>query len=157
MLELQSEVLRHVLLPDRPQEVPLADELRFIEQYLAIEQVRFSDRLRVEWSVDERARTALVPDFIMQPIVENAIRHGIAQRPDEGVVAISARVDEDSLELVVQDNGPGIPPVRQHGVGLSNTTERLAALFGDVGSVTVRAVPDEGTRVVLRFPYRSAG
>ncbi len=157
MLELQSEVLRQVLQTDRPQEVPLADELRFIERYLAIEQIRFSDRLHVEWLVDERARSALVPDFIMQPIVENAIRHGIAQQPAEGVVTISARVDEDSLELAVQDNGPGIPPVRQNGVGLSNTTERLGVLFGDVGSITVRSVPDVGTRVVLRFPYRSAG
>ena len=78
--ELLGDMLRHVLRTDQPHEIPLADELRFVEQYLAIEQVRFSDRLRVNWHIDEHARDALVPAFVLQPLVENAIRHGVTRR-----------------------------------------------------------------------------
>jgi len=88
MLELLSEMLREVLRTDRPREVCLVDELRLLKQYLAIEQVRFSDRMHVEYSIEDRARAALVPDLLLQPLVENAVRHGVARRADAGTVSI---------------------------------------------------------------------
>ncbi|HUF28712.1 MAG TPA: histidine kinase [Gemmatimonadaceae bacterium] len=161
MLELLGDMLRQLLRPDRPHEVPLSDELAFAEQYLAIEQVRFSDRLRVEWSIDERARAALVPDLLLQPLVENAIRHGVARRADAGLVVISARVEANVLRLSVRDDGAGIDergaaeePGR--GVGLSNTRERLRALYGESATLTLETPPGGGTEVVITLPFRTA-
>ena len=158
MLELISDVLRQVLQTDRPQQVPLADELRFVERYLAIEQVRFSDRLRVQWSIDDRARTALVPDLVMQPLVENAIRHGVAKRAEVGTLSISAKIAGDSLEICVRDDGAGIEPAEEQrdGVGLTNTRERLRELYGDAAGVAMAPSPGGGTEVTLRLPYRTA-
>lgn len=156
MLELLGDVLRQVLRSDQPHEVPLDDELRFLEQYLAIEQVRFSDRLRVHWSIDEPARGALVPGFVMQPLVENAIKHGVAKRAEAGRIEISARVVGNHLELAVRDDGVGMSAaqITGEGVGLSNTRERLRTLYGDDAKVTIEAPPDGGTRVVLTIPFR---
>lgn len=145
MLELLADVLRQVLDTDRPREVPLRDELQFVERYLSIEQVRFSDRLRVELSIDERAASALVPDLIMQPLVENAIRHGVARRAEAGTISISARIVGETLELAVRDDGAGIARLAE-GVGLSNTKERLQALYGDAASVTISEPPGGGPK-----------
>jgi signal transduction histidine kinase len=154
MLELLSDVLRQVLRVDQSHEVPLAGELRFLEQYLAIEHVRFSDRLRVHWSIDDRARAALVPGFVMQPIVENAIKHGVARRADAGRIEISARIAGNQLELSVRDDGVGMSPSQKEGVGLSNTRERLRTLYGDAAKVTITAPPGGGTEVILTIPLR---
>ncbi len=158
MLELLADVLRQVLQQDRPREVPLRDELQFVERYLAIEQVRFSDRLRVEWSVEDRAAAALVPDLITQPLVENAVRHGVARRAEAGTIRIAARVIGDSLEMTVRDDGAGVGPTdpERYGVGLSNTRERLRTLYGETAVVTITTLPTGGTEVLLRFPYRTA-
>src|SRR5262245_3556610 len=154
MLELLGDVLRQVLRADQPQEIPLANELAFLERYLAIEQVRFSDRLRVQWSIDPAVRQALVPGFVLQPIVENAVKHGVARRADAGRIEISARLDAGSLELAVDDDGVGFSPSQQEGVGLSNTRERLATMYGDSGRLTIARSASGGTRVVLRLPFR---
>jgi LytS/YehU family sensor histidine kinase len=156
MLELLGDVLRQVLRTDQPHEIPLADELRFVEQYLAIEQVRFSDRLRVAWSIDEQARAALVPGFVLQPIVENAIKHGVAKRADAGRIEITARVVDSMLELAVRDDGVGMAATQREGVGLSNTRERLRTLYGHDATVTIIAPPDGGTLVTLRLPLHHA-
>ncbi len=157
MLELLADVLRQVLDTNRPREVPLRDELLFVERYLAIEQVRFSDRLRVEWSIENRARSALVPDLVMQPLVENAIRHGVARRAQAGTLVISARVVGAALELGVRDDGAGIEAAEseREGVGLSNTKERLRTLYGEAASVTITSRAAGGTEVLLRLPYRT--
>ncbi len=156
MLELLADVLRQVLEAERPHEVPLSYELRFIERYLAIEQVRFSDRLRVEWSIDDRVRSALVPDLVMQPLVENAVRHGVTTRAEGGTISISARIVDGSLELAVQDDGAGMlrGESGREGVGLSNTRERLRALYGDAASVTIVSPPGGGTKVLLKIPMQ---
>jgi LytS/YehU family sensor histidine kinase len=152
---LLSDVLRQVLRADRAHEVTLAAELAFVEQYLAIEQVRFSDRLRVEWVLDDRARDALVPDFLLQPLVENAIKHGVARKAEAGRIEITARVTGPDLELTVRDDGVGMAPGTREGVGLSNTRERLRTLYGDAARMIIERPPDGGTRVVLRIPLRT--
>ncbi len=152
VIELLSGLLRDVL-DDRPHEIPLADELRFIAQYLEIEQVRFSDRLTVDLAIEDAARRALVPAFVLQPLVENAIKHGIARRAGAGRIAVTARITGDRLALVVSDDGPGPRSDAGEGVGLSNTRSRLAAIYGDGARVELR-VGDAGTEVELDLPHR---
>jgi signal transduction histidine kinase len=154
MLELLSSVLRQVLQSEKREEVTLDEELRFIEQYLAIEQVRFSDRLQVRWSIEPAVRDALVPEFILQPLVENAIRHGAAKLADTGTIEIAARQLNDDLVLSVRDNGPGYRPVSGVGVGLTNTRARLETLFGDAGRLEVFDAEGGGTIATVRFPLR---
>jgi two-component system LytT family sensor kinase len=153
MLELLSDVLRQVLRTDQPHEIPLRDEVRFLEQYLGIEQVRFSDRLHVQWSIEERSRAALIPGFILQPLVENAIKHGVAKRAQAGTIAISARIIGTHLEVAIRDDGVGMGASSPEGVGLSNTRERLQALYGDAAIVTIHTPPGGGTEVALRIPF----
>lgn len=154
-LELLAELLREVIRTDRPHEIPLDDELHFLERYLAIEQVRFADRLRLTWAIDERARDGLIPEFVLQPLVENAIRHGFAKRADASTIAIGARVADGTLELTVRDDGSGFDPSTPAGVGLTNTRERLRTLYGDRGTVEIASTPGEGTRAVVRLPFRT--
>jgi two-component system, LytTR family, sensor kinase len=157
MLELLGDVLRQVLRADPSHERRLDDELLFLERYLAIEEVRFSDRLHVTWRIDDDARSALVPEFVMQPLVENAIKHGLARRADAGLVIIAARIAGETLELSVEDDGPGMTSAQLiEGVGLSNTRERLRTMYGDRTSMRIEAPPDGGTRVVLSMPFRAA-
>ena len=154
MLELLSGVLRQVLQSDKSQEVTLADELKFIEKYLAIEQVRFSDRLEINWSIDAAAGTALVPAFILQPLVENAIRHGISRLSEAGLVEIAASVSDNDILLSVKDNGPGYAAGPAGGVGLANTQARLETLFGDRARLDVRKLNGQGTVASVRLPLR---
>jgi two-component system LytT family sensor kinase len=159
MLELLSDVLRQVLRTDPASEVSLAEELRFLEQYLAIEQVRFSDRLTVMFAVDADVRAAAVPGFILQPLLENALRHGLADRSEEGVVEIGARRQGDELVLWVRDNGVGLPAggPRGEGLGLANTRERLSTLYGARARLDLEPGPEGGTTATVRLPYRRHG
>jgi two-component system LytT family sensor kinase len=155
MLELLGAVLRQVLQGEKRQEVTLAEELRFIEQYLAIEQVRFSDRLELRWAIDPSLRDALVPEFILQPLVENAVRHGIAKRSEPGTIELSASAEEGNLMLRVSDDGPGYRSEQSEtGVGLANIRERLETLFGAAGRLELRRGESGGTIAVVRFPLR---
>jgi len=155
VMELLGDVLRQALRSDRRHEVPLDEELRFLDRYLAIEQVRFADRLRVTWSIDERARACPVPGFILQPLVENAIKHGINKRAGAGCIEISAAVQPEHLWLTVRDDGLGIGPAAPEGVGLANTKERLGMLYGDGAGIEIRRPPAGGTEVLLRIPLRT--
>ncbi|MFN2563696.1 MAG: sensor histidine kinase [Gemmatimonadaceae bacterium] len=156
MLELLSDVLRQVLRTDPGHEVPLADELRFLEQYLAIEQVRFSDRLQVTFAVESDVRDGAVPAFVLQPLVENALRHGLADRSEEGLVEIAARREGVDLVLSVRDNGVGLRPgaLAGQGLGLANTRERLATLYGDRARLDLSSGPAGGTTAMVRLPYK---
>jgi signal transduction histidine kinase len=156
MLELLSGVLRQVLQGEQRQQVTLADEIDFLRKYLAIEQVRFSDRLEVRWSVAPEMRDALVPEFILQPLVENAVRHGIAKRSSAGLVEIAAAAANGSLALSVKDNGPGYDQTSEAGVGISNTRARLKTLFGDAGVLELSSAAGSGTVARLTFPLRRA-
>lgn len=158
MLELMSDLLRQTLAAPTSHETPLADELAFIERYLAIEQIRFSDRLRVHWTIEPRARRALVPGFVLQPLVENALVHGIARRLDSGRLDIAARLAENHLVLSVIDDGAGfdVGQVRE-GVGLANTRERLRTLYGERATLDIASAPGQGTRVTVRLPDTDEG
>ncbi len=157
VIELLGGVLHQVLQGEGRQEVTLDEELRFLEQYLAIEQVRFSDRLTVRWRIAPQVRTALVPEFILQPLVENAVRHGVARRSAAGTIEISAAGDDADLLLSVRDDGPGYrPEAAGAGVGLANTRARLETLFGARARLDVRAAESGGTLATIRLPLRLA-
>ena len=154
MLELLSGILRQVLQSGKRKEVTLDEELQFIEKYLAIEQVRFSDRLQVQWSIEPGLRVALVPEFILQPLVENAIRHGIAKRVNAGLIELSAQQLKGQAVISVRDNGAGYKPGSEAGVGLSNTRARLESVFGDAGELHVANFEGGGTIATVRFPLK---
>lgn len=154
MLELLSDVLRQVLQTKKEPEITLEEEIAFIEKYLAIEQVRFSDRLKIRFSIEPTLRDAFVPELILQPLVENAVRHGIAQRIEDGEIEIAARAEGGNLLLTVEDNGPGYQPGDRAGVGLANTHARLEELYGTAGVLHVSTGNDGGTAAVLSFPLK---
>ncbi|HVG24508.1 MAG TPA: histidine kinase, partial [Thermoanaerobaculia bacterium] len=129
MLTRLSDFLRTTLERPIAQEIPLSEEIAFVQRYLEIERMRFEERLRVNVDVAAGTEDALVPALILQPLVENAIHHGIARRPDGGAIGIRALRRDDMLHLVVTDDVDGTPDVRER-VGLSNTRARLQALYG---------------------------
>jgi len=155
MLELLSDVLRQVLRTDETHETSLSRELEFLERYLAIEQVRFSDRLRPRIDIDPAIAQAAVPRFLLQPLVENALRHGIARRADAGLVEVSGRREGEQLILTVRDDGPGLPatPGPMIGVGLSNTRARLEALYGTSATLEVANAQGGGVIATVQLPY----
>jgi signal transduction histidine kinase len=152
-----SDLLREALAAGRVQEVPLRRELALLERYLEIQRTRFGDRLRVDVDVEPQALDALVPHLVLQPVVENAIRHGIGSYAKRGRISIAARAIGDSLQLDVEDDGRGL----QHpdaevteGVGLSNTRERLQALYGEAARLTMRDGPSGGVVLTIVVPLR---
>ena len=163
MLAGLSEILRHVLVESPPQETSLREEITFTKRYLSIEQARFGDRLTVSIDIDPEVEEALVPTLVLQPLVENAIHHGVGRRAAPGWIEISARGMGDDLELCVADDGPGpdgkaeartpasgVRPASS-GIGLRNTRDRLARHYGDRGTFELVARPEGGaiSRVVL--------
>jgi len=155
VIEQLSDVLRSTLGRTRGNEVSLEEELELVRQYLAVEQARFSDRLRVEIVVDPTLLSAAVPSFAVQHLVENAVRHGIANRSDAGRILIRAARAGATLEISVEDDGAGIaaesPNIDGHGI--QNTRERLRTLYGDRASLDIVAL-ERGTRARLIVPYR---
>jgi len=156
VIEQLSDVLRTTLDRSRASEVSLEDELASLRQYLAVEQARFSDRLRPTIDVPPELLSAAVPSFALQHLVENAVRHGIARRSAAGRIAVSARRDGAMLELTVRDDGGGLTgtPQQAGGHGIENTRERLRTLYGDAATVELVPAPDQGAIARLRIPYR---
>jgi signal transduction histidine kinase len=155
MLELLGGVLRQVLRADAAQDATLDEELRFLDDYLAIEQIRFSDRLVVHREIANEARQALLPRFLLQPLVENALRHGIAPLEGQGTVFIAARTEGDDLVVTIADDGAGLAErPNGAGVGLRSTRERLATTYGDRASLVLAPRPGGGTLVTVRLPLR---
>ena len=159
IVEHLSELLRRTLSRHRADEVTLGEELELVRQYVAIEQARFSDRLRPEFRIPDSLLSAAVPSFALQHLVENAIRHGIARHPNAGQLIVTAERDGDFLHLTVVDDGAGIDPqaATPPGHGIENTRERLRALYGTRGSLEIARRPEGGTIAVLRVPYREPG
>jgi two-component sensor histidine kinase len=153
-----SDLLRYVLEETKEQEVPLRQELEFVQRYLAIEEVRFRDRLEVHIDADPDVLDALVPNLILQPLAENAIRHGIAKRAAARLVTVSARRSADDLVLEVSDDGPGLtqtPSPTGNGVGLHNTQERLRQLYGERQAFEIADGPTQGAIARITLPLHT--
>lgn len=153
MLIRLSDLLRITLDSTGSQMVPLKQELDFLRGYLEIEQTRFQDRLTVNIDVQPAALDAQVPNLILQPLVENAIRHGIASQPGNGTIQLRAANDGSNLRLQVSDDGPGLDGSFKKGIGLTNTEARLRQLYGDSHSFDIRNLPGKrGVEVTITIP-----
>ena len=149
-----SDLLRRTLELGSSQEITLAEELDLVSRYLAIQQARFGDRLRVRIDVPDEARGARVPALLLQPIVENAIRHGLAARLDAGRIDVEARATGASLVITVTDDGAGHATQNhgREGVGLGNTRARLDAMYGGRAALTLGKADERGARVTIEIP-----
>jgi len=154
-----SELLRLSFNNLETQEVPLRQELDFLQKYLEIEQMRFNDRLTVQMNIDDSAYDAAVPNMILQPLVENAIKHGLGPRSEGGRIDIAAVRSNGSLELSVSDDGLGLPTENvadiSLGVGLSNTQLRLKHLYGDKHKFEMLAEKPTGLKINMTIPFRN--
>ncbi len=158
MLAGLSDLLRLALENAGTQVVTLKQELSFLERYLELQRIRFRDRLTVKLVVSPETLTAEVPNLILQPIVENAIRHGVDKQRGAGLVEIRARRENGCLRMEVRDHGPGFSATSRsqdgEGVGLTNTRQRLERLYGDRHLFEIGDAPGGGARAILEIPYR---
>ena len=152
-----SELLRVSLDYSRADRIPLQQELDFLEAYLSIEQTRFQERLHTSITADGEARGALIPTLLLQPLVENALRHGIAPHAAGGALTIIARRVSNTLELRVEDDGSGLSrdysERRSRGCGIRNTEGRLRAMYGEAARFEVAQRPRGGVAVNISIPY----
>jgi len=156
-----ADLLRHATSRAGMQEVPLDEEVRTLAAFLEVEEIRLGGRLRVAWEVDPAARGAWVPHMLLQPLVENAVKHGLAGRERGGCVAVAARRDGEWLALEVRDDGVGLAAAAARGapgagIGTANTRARLAQLYGDAHALEIAPADGGGTRVSLRLPWHEA-
>ena len=169
MIGKLATILR-VLLKDREAFVPLREELSFIDDYLAIEVVRFGDKLHVVKEIAEETMDVVVPSMLLQPLIENSIKHGLEPRIHGGTVTLRSRIVSDRLVLEVEDDGLGILPERVVseessetvrrpglGVGMRNVRERMQVLYGGLATVEMNGSPGRGTQVMLSMPILDLG
>jgi LytS/YehU family sensor histidine kinase len=150
-----SDLLRRIIESTRTQKVTLSEELAFLRAYLDIEQVRFGDRLTVTYDVSEEAATEDVPNLVLQPLIENAIRHGFQPSGRPFALTIRARTSGDRLTVVVSDSGVGLPDgfdETDYGVGLRLTKERLRLLYGPAATLTLSGSENGGTSARIELP-----
>lgn len=159
MIARLSELLRHTI-DSGADEVTLREELTFLRRYIEIMEIRFQGKLRVELDVADAALEALVPNLVLQPLVENALEHGASRASGEGRIALSAQIVGDDLVLRVRDNGPGLtstPRIEvRSGVGVANTRARLQQLYGEDASLTLRTAEEGGTLAQVTLPFHTA-
>lgn len=157
-----SKILRR-LLRQQDNLITLGEELGFIEDYLSIEMVRFGDKLRFVKEVEPDTLDLLVPSMLLQPLVENSIRHGLASKVDGGTIRVRGRRLGNQLQIVVEDDGVGIPETRlarmfeQGGIGVNNVNERLKVLYGDSYRMWIDSRPGEGTSTGIEIPEQVSG
>jgi LytS/YehU family sensor histidine kinase len=144
------------------QKISLDQELESLKLYLEIEKVRFRERLKVEFDIDDKAHSALVPGLITQPIIENAIKYAVAHREEGGCIRVSAQVVQQRLVIELSDDGPGLDgdgggrkATGSGGVGLRNTRERLLQLYGDECTFELTRARPTGLRVIIGLPYET--
>jgi sensor histidine kinase YesM len=158
-LVLVSEMLRHAVRTSRVQKVALREELATLQLYTQIEEVRFGDRLRLTWDINPETLDAAVPHMLFQPLVENAIKHGLEVSSEAGRVTVSAERVHDHLHISIVNDGPvlgAVSPRRGAGVGLAITRRRLEELYGEEQSLTLSSGPAGGAEVRIRFPFERA-
>jgi signal transduction histidine kinase len=155
MIARLSELLRHTIDSRGGDEVPLREELSFLRRYIEIMEVRFQGRLQVAMNIAEDALEALVPNLILQPLVENALEHGAARAEGEGRIEVSARRDGDDLVLAVRDNGPGLGEATSSGVGIANTRARLEQLYGEFATLSLDDASGRGACATITLPYHT--
>ena len=161
MLAQIGELLRTTLDNDASPEIPLSQELAFIEQYLAIEQTRLGGRLRVVTTISEETRAAIVPSMLLQPLVENAVRHGVAPLIEGGTIAIESTLQDNRLLIAIRNSGPRANQARARngdsfkGIGLTNTAARLKTFYGDNQRFSLRSPDVGGCEVTLELPFRT--
>ncbi len=151
-----STILRR-LLRKHDNFSPLRDEMAFIDDYLSIEVVRFGDKLKLVKEIDEASLEALVPSMMLQPILENSVKHGLSPKVEGGTIRLRARCADGRLRVTIEDDGVGIAPgamagVYDRGIGVSNVRERLHVLFGDEYKMNIDSQPGRGTRVEIEIP-----
>jgi two-component system LytT family sensor kinase len=156
-----SSILRR-LLRKTDNLAPLREELAFIDNYMTIEMVRFGEKLRFVKEIDPHTLDRLVPSMLLQPLIENSIRHGLATKVDGGMILVRSHLAEGRLHLVVEDDGVGIPEARlatlfEQGIGVSNVNERLKVLYGPDYRMWIDSKPGEGTRTGIEIPDVPAG
>jgi two-component system, LytTR family, sensor kinase len=156
MIYKLSNILRRLLRKTEAYS-PLREEISFIDDYLAIEMVRFGEKLRFHKEIDERALDRLVPSMILQPIVENSIKHGLASKVEGGMVGLKVSLQGERLRILIEDDGVGISETRlaglfEHGIGVSNVNERLRVLYGSSYRMLVDSEPGKGTRTTIELP-----
>ena len=158
MIARLGEFLHLTVVGRSEDEIPLTDELEFVRRYLEIEAVRFADRLEVDIDADPATLGAQVPTLILQPLVENALRHAVERSEAPTRVTVAARRRDGMLELSVTDNGPGLVAgaTKGHGVGLTNTQSRLRYHYGDAQRFALQRAEGGGTRAVIALPYAAA-
>jgi LytS/YehU family sensor histidine kinase len=156
MLTNLSDLLRLTLETSGEHELPLRRELQFVESYLAVEHARFGERLRFQFDVADDTLAAMVPAFLLQPLVENAVRHGLAPRNAPGLIVVAARKLGKVLHLSVSDDGVGLPAEKPSrvGIGLANTHARLRELYGSEAKIEIRSV--QGVTIDIHLPFRTA-
>jgi len=153
MIARLGDFLRLTLKSSDTQIVDFEQELEFLKCYLDIEHIRFQDRLTVEMDIDPHTLTAMVPNLILQPIVENAVRHGVARQTDPGYITVRARREGDRLIMTVEDNGPGLKASSNgSGIGLTNTRARLEQFYGNDFSFQIANSAQRGASVTLDVP-----
>jgi two-component system, LytTR family, sensor kinase len=155
MIARLSELLRHTIDSRGTDEVTLRDELAFLRRYIEIMEIRFQGRLQVAMNAADDVLDALVPNLVLQPIVENALEHGAARAAGEGQIELSARRDGDELRLSVRDNGPGLDEGAQSGVGVANTRARLEQLYGEFATLTLSNANGGGVLAEIVLPYHT--
>lgn len=156
LIARMSELLREMLDNGNRVECSLEEELAFLEKYIDIQEARFGPRLQVSFEIHPETLGVQVPRLVLQPLVENAVRHGIARRSEPGHVVVGAACADGMLTLTVRDDGAGLPPggVPRMGVGLSTTRARLAQLYGDAQELTIAPAAERGTLCTIRIPCR---
>ena len=158
MISRLSELLRYAFKDNDIQWITLEQELQFLEQYLEIERIRFQDRLTVVMNIEPQTLTAEVPNLILQPLVENAVRHGISKHSSAGTITLSAMRLKEELHLEVVDDAYGLPAdwstVSSNGVGIKNTRARLEQLYAGRYEFDISNITDRGTVAALKLPFR---
>lgn len=159
MIVRLSDLLRRVLEDSNQQEVPLSQEVDFLQKYLDIQKERFADRLQLDFNVPDELMSARVPSLILQPMIENAVKHGISQRAHGGIICISAWRLDGMLNLRIFNDGPNLPDNFERtrpGIGISNVRTRLERLYGERFALSLRNQDPAGVEVLVSLPFREA-